>query len=96
MQLMLLEQQNKKRLLMARQEQDFAKPVEFHDGIYKSETSNDDRRPANIGYQPSGLPSHALTDYQMQLMLLDQQKTKRLSMARQEQESFGGRAGEQK
>lgn len=39
--------------------------------------------------QPAGQPgNHALQDYQMQLMLLEQQNKKRLMMARQEQESI--------
>ncbi len=35
--------------------------------------------------------NHALQDYQMQLMLLEQQNKKRLLMARQEQDTVGGR-----
>ena len=50
------------------------------------------------GGQPTGQPgggSHALQDYQMQLMLLDQQNKKRLYMSRQEQDSMtlSGREG---
>jgi hypothetical protein len=50
------------------------------------------------GGQPGGQPgggNHALQDYQMQLMLLEQQNKKRLMMARQEQDSMGipGREG---
>ncbi|CAJ2502996.1 Uu.00g103900.m01.CDS01 [Anthostomella pinea] len=37
-----------------------------------------------------GGSNHALQDYQMQLMLLEQQNKKRLMMARQEQDSMGG------
>ena len=37
--------------------------------------------------------NHALQDYQMQLMLLEQQNKKRLLMARQEQEGPGGQQG---
>ena len=44
------------------------------------------RAPPN-GNQPGG--NHALQDYQMQLMLLEQQNKKRLLMARQEQETGG-------
>ena len=43
------------------------------------------------GGQPGGQPgggNHALQDYQMQLMLLEQQNKKRLMMARQEQDSM--------
>lgn len=48
---------------------------------------------SNVGLQQSGPPvptaaggNHALQDYQMQLMLLEQQNKKRLLMARQEQD----------
>lgn len=44
----------------------------------------------NIGQGP-GTGNHALQDYQMQLMLLEQQNKKRLLMARQEQDSLQGR-----
>ena len=40
------------------------------------------------GGQPGGGGNHALQDYQMQLMLLEQQNKKRLMMARQEQDSM--------
>ncbi|KAK6951222.1 hypothetical protein Daesc_007753 [Daldinia eschscholtzii] len=42
------------------------------------------------GAQGAGGSNHALQDYQMQLMLLEQQNKKRLLMARQEQDSMGG------
>lgn len=42
--------------------------------------------PSAPGGQPQG--NHALQDYQMQLMLLEQQNKKRLLMARQEQDSM--------
>jgi len=45
-------------------------------------------RPAVPGQQPAGGGNHALQDYQMQLMLLEQQNKKRLMMARQEQDSM--------
>lgn len=46
--------------------------------------------PPNVANgQPQG--NHALQDYQMQLMLLEQQNKKRLLMARQEQDTIGGR-----
>ena len=51
--------------------------------------------PAMIRPQPSAPNgpggNHALQDYQMQLMLLEQQNKKRLLMARQEQDTIGGR-----
>lgn len=40
------------------------------------------------GQQTAGGGNHALQDYQMQLMLLEQQNKKRLMMARQEQDSM--------
>ncbi|RDL38963.1 Uncharacterized protein BP5553_03303 [Venustampulla echinocandica] len=40
------------------------------------------------GNQANGSGNHALQDYQMQLMLLEQQNKKRLMMARQEQDSM--------
>src|SRR6266536_2508914 len=47
------------------------------------------------GGQPgaAGGGNHALQDYQMQLMLLEQQNKKRLMMARQEQDNMTGSAG---
>lgn len=48
-------------------------------------------RGANGAPGPAGAGSnHALQDYQMQLMLLEQQNKKRLMMARQEQDNIGG------
>lgn len=41
------------------------------------------------GNSQGGGSNHALQDYQMQLMLLEQQNKKRLMMARQEQDSMG-------
>ena len=46
-------------------------------------------RPGPNGQQTAG-SNHALQDYQMQLMLLEQQNKKRLMMARQEQDNMGG------
>ncbi|KAF2431573.1 hypothetical protein EJ08DRAFT_181043 [Tothia fuscella] len=78
MQLMLLEQQNKKRLLHARQEQ-----AEFHHLIRSQAGSESDK------YVPvASKKSFALQDYQTQLMLLEQQNKKRLLHARQEQAEF--------
>jgi len=42
----------------------------------------------NPGGQPNGAGNHALQDYQMQLMLLEQQNKKRLLMAKQEQDNL--------
>ncbi|KAJ9162053.1 Transcriptional regulator of filamentous growth FLO8 [Coniochaeta hoffmannii] len=49
-----------------------------------------DMRPGQNGAQAGGGSNHALQDYQMQLMLLEQQNKKRLMMARQEQDLTGG------
>lgn len=45
------------------------------------------QRPGGVPGQP-GNGNHALQDYQMQLMLLEQQNKKRLMMARQEQDNL--------
>ncbi len=47
-------------------------------------------RPGAPNGQPATGSNHALQDYQMQLMLLEQQNKKRLMMARQEQDVGGG------
>lgn len=51
--------------------------------------------PAAPGQGGQGGPTgnHALQDYQMQLMLLEQQNKKRLLMARQEQDTLGHQPG---
>ncbi|TPX08085.1 uncharacterized protein E0L32_010285 [Thyridium curvatum] len=46
-------------------------------------------RPGPGGANAAGGSNHALQDYQMQLMLLEQQNKKRLMMARQEQDGMG-------
>jgi hypothetical protein len=53
------------------------------------EMSANGMRPGTGG-QPNSGGNHALQDYQMQLMLLEQQNKKRLMMARQEQDNMGG------
>lgn len=58
-------------------------PLELHGASYESKAHNDHRLPVNIGYHPSEQANHALLDYQMQLMLLEQQNKKRLLIARQ-------------
>ena len=81
MQLMLLEQQNKKRLLMARQEQ-----ASFQSASGMSSSSRPDADPHK---KTSSLAkTHELPDYHSQLMLLEQQNKQRLLMARQEQSRF--------
>jgi hypothetical protein len=70
MQLMLLEQQNRKRLMMARQEQDKA--------VVDGAATPDDLK--NRQHRS------ALQDYNMQLKLLEQQNRNRLIMARPKQD----------
>ena len=98
-QLMLLEQQNKKRLLLARGSMAIAKQEK------EKEVNSDDRpdkeihqeckapvteginaytQSHDLGKGPASRTSnHALRDYQMQLMLLEQQDIKRVQAARQ-------------
>lgn len=71
-------------------------PLELHGSSYESKAPRDDRPSANIGHHPSAQASHALLDYEMQLMLLDQQNQKRLLMARQHQEPISRRVSQQK
>jgi hypothetical protein len=81
MQLMLLEQQNKKRALMARQN--------YSDTIQSG--FDGQRNIVEISPRPSipaAKANHSLQDYQMQMMLLEQQNKKRLLMARQEYENM--------
>ncbi len=73
MQLMLLEQHNKKRLLMARQEQDNV-------GQTLSQRSHHVAT-ATVNY-PSG--NHTLQDYEMQMMLLEQQNQRQAEIKRRE------------
>ncbi|SCO05510.1 uncharacterized protein FFMR_13183 [Fusarium fujikuroi] len=46
------------------------------------------QQPPNFRREMFGLPGQALNDYQLQLMMLEQQNKKRLMMARQEQDSM--------
>lgn len=48
----------------------------------------------NVPPEATNNGNHALQDYQMQLMLLEQQNKKRLLMARQEQDNVGQRDGQ--
>jgi Xaa-Pro dipeptidase len=95
MQLMLLEQQNKKRLLMAQQEEE---QRQYHQGqehqAQITEVQNMFQEPMqsrSAQEQTSQFPeqhysNHALQDYQMQLLLLEQQNKKRLLLAANEQD----------
>ncbi|OQO14026.1 hypothetical protein B0A48_00901 [Cryoendolithus antarcticus] len=75
MQMMLLEQQNKKRLLMARQAQDeTSSPGAMHNG-----SPAVDNMSLPMSSAPGG--NHALQDYQIQLMLLEEQNKKRRAAA---------------
>lgn len=102
LQLMLLERQNKKRLLMARQEDNLAKetgvskppeskaakegcPVESPHPKRQRVISATTALPGHM--EGTATSNHALQDYQMQLMLWEQQKRKkRLLQAQLEQQ----------
>jgi len=73
MQLILLEQQNKKRLMVPRQSQDAMPP---------GQSISQQTDPENHGYPPGAPKDQA--QYQMQLMLLEAQNKKRLTMSRQD------------
>ncbi|MCJ1323222.1 hypothetical protein MMC15_008576 [Xylographa vitiligo] len=57
-------------------------------GMQDYYNGNTGMRMTGPGGQPTGAGNHALQDYQMQLMLLEQQNKKRLLMARQEQDNL--------
>ncbi|SMR60103.1 unnamed protein product [Zymoseptoria tritici ST99CH_3D1] len=92
MQLMLLEQQNKKRLLAARAEQSKLLQEERSkrqlEGNLERESTNGSSSHAskNQKLETHG-HGHALQDHQMALMLLEQQAKKQFLMARQEAEA---------
>ena len=99
MQLMLLEQQNKKRLMMARNELDKVAA----DGDPKAQDNKPKMEMGSaLGAQlraqdKSDLSNPALRDYQMRLMLFEQQNKKRLILERmaQEKPSVSGPSHEQ-
>ncbi|ORY15705.1 hypothetical protein BCR34DRAFT_584878 [Clohesyomyces aquaticus] len=64
--------------------------LDGQDAIFSGNVPRPGGMPAGPGApgQPQG--NHALQDYQMQLMLLEQQNKKRLLMARQEQDNMSG------
>jgi hypothetical protein len=64
--------------------------LEGSDSIY---AGNQPRSAINAGQAGPPQGNHALQDYQMQLMLLEQQNKKRLLMARQEQDGMPGPQG---
>lgn len=80
-QLMLLEKQNRERLEAARQERGLGDRT-ASDDVHQAMSENE----AIAGNSEKPEPSqYALQDFQMQLMLLEQQNKKRLEMARLEQ-----------
>ena len=82
MQLMLLEQQNKKRLMLARGDQQkpaIAGTLNAQEGEQVTEMGSAPGAQVNSG-DKSALHKTALTDYQMQIMLLEQQMKKTLSL----------------
>ena len=62
---------------------------EFYSGSNATAMQMRGAVPLNVRNGGSG-GNHALQDYQMQLMLLEQQNRKRLFMARQEKDTIGG------
>jgi hypothetical protein len=94
MQLMLLEQQNRKRLMLARGDQQKLADAD-------ARSAQESEQAIEMGLVPgvqvnsgdkSALHKNALTDYQMQLMLLEQQRKKALLLARsnQQESAVGG------
>ena len=65
--------------------------LEGHQDMFAGNQSRPGGMPAAPGQNQQG--NHALQDYQMQLMLLEQQNKKRLLMARQEQDNIGPHQG---
>ena len=63
--------------------------AEFYNGGSANAIQMRGGAPPNVPNGGNG-GNHALQDYQMQLMLLEQQNKKRLLMARQEQDTIGG------
>jgi hypothetical protein len=107
MQLQLLEQQNKKRVQIARREQSYmdslSKPTAVQQVRRDERPSHDstvlpipNRREARmrcggmvwVMHSPPPAGSTMLRDYQMQLMLLEQQNKRRIAMARIEQHAL--------
>jgi hypothetical protein len=94
MQLMLLEQQNKKRLMLARGDQQkpaIAGTPNAQEGEQVTEMGSAPGAQVNSG-DKSALHKTALTDYQMQIMLLEQQmkKTLLLTGSSQQKPAIGG------
>lgn len=71
--------------LLSDQEQNYKSPA-----VFQSKPFNQSR--GSMFGAPSTTGSHALHDYQLQLMLLEQQNKKRLLMARQQQEQVAPQA----
>ena len=88
MQLMLLEQQNRKRLMLARGDQQKLAVAGARNAQESEQTIEMGSVPGvqvNSGNQ-SAPHKNALADYQMQLMLLEQQRKKALMLARSSQQ----------
>ncbi|KAJ4352532.1 uncharacterized protein N0V89_007881 [Didymosphaeria variabile] len=100
MQLMLLDQQNKKRLLMAKQERDGNdshtpdqgqhEPQDYQMQLMLLEQQNKKRLLMARPEQDGNKSNTILQGQQMHLMILEQQNKKRLLMARQEQDANNG------
>lgn len=107
MQLRLLEHQNQKRLAMARAEARLRDQVgqssvaQAFTPIGTMEKFNHDDIDEGMHDAPDNVPintenNHALQDFQMQLMLLEQQNKKRLAMARAELSAAESHAAEKR
>lgn len=99
MQLMLLEQQNRKRLMLARGDQQkpaIAGALNAQEGEQVIEMGSAPGVQVNSG-DKGALHKTALTDYQMQIMLLEQQMKKTLLLTRSSQQkpTVGGTPGAQ-
>jgi predicted DNA-binding protein YlxM (UPF0122 family) len=87
MHLMLLEEHKKKRRMMARQELGELSRLSDFQNIPEVQRDLPD-----LGFIRIQSGKHMLQDFQMQLMLLEKQNKKRITMARQEQDNFRGSA----
>jgi len=91
----IVEQAHNNAVAAAQPVIDSQMPLKLDGGIYKSKAPNDHRRPTDIGYHPPDAANLASQNYEMQLMLLEQQSRKRYAMARVEQVKASRRAEEQ-
>lgn len=94
LQLLLHEQQNKKRLMMARQEQDYEMQRRLLDLQNKKRLMMKPQGQKGQDLTPTTTSNHALQDYEYQRQLIEQQAKKRLMIARQEQGPSATQSGQ--